>query len=174
MIGLGLQVTCSESLNSLIDCQIDVLGAIINTIGVALPFIVVIISYSSILRKYSNLQHEKGTKEIMKSSIILTLCYFIFIIPIYILELIPLDVGPHRQLIEVITYSWYWLVYMVDPFVYVLYWARLREALGFMIKDIFSPIRRQLSRNIIKQKSELDTEIRPKTEHSLSIGTFGH
>ena len=174
MIGLGLQVTCSESLNSQDDCQIDVLGAIINTIGVALPFIVVIISYSSILRKYSNLQHEKGTKEIMKSSIILTLCYFIFIIPIYILELIPLDVGPQRQLIEVITYSWYWLVYMVDPFVYVLYWPRLREALGFMIKDIFSPIRRQLSRNIIKQKSELDTEIRPKTEHSLSIGTFGH
>ena len=134
-----------------------------------IPFIVVIISYSAILRKYSNLHHESGTKEIMKSTIILTLCYFIFILPIYILELIPLTAGPHKQVIGVITYSWYWLVYMIDAFVYVLYWPRCREAVWFMIKDIFSPIRSQLARNIIKQKSEFETEIQPKTEHRLSI-----
>ena len=134
-----------------------------------IPFIVVIISYSAILRKYSNRNHESGTKAIMKSSIILTLCYLIFILPIYILELIPLQAGPHKQLIGVITYSWYWLVYMIDAFVYVLYWPRCREALWIMIKDIFSPIRRHFPRKIIKQKSEFETEIQPTVFNRLSI-----
>ena len=134
-----------------------------------IPFIVVIISYSAILRKYSNQNYESGTKAIMKSTIILTLCYFIFIFPIYILELIPLEAGPHKQLIGVITYSWYWLVYMIDAFVYVLYWPRCREALWIMIKDIFSPISRNLPWKITKQKSDVETEIQPTVSNRLSV-----
>ena len=121
------------------------------------------------MRKYSNLDYESGTKAIMKSSIILTLCYFIFILPIYILELIPLRAGYHKQVIGVITYSWYWLVYMIDAFVYVLYWPRCREALWIMIKDIISPIRKHLPRKMLNQKSEVETEIQPTVSNCLSI-----
>lgn len=118
-------------------------GAIMNTIGVGLPFAVLIISYSAMLRKYGNL-NDSRTKEIVKSLIILTLCYFIFILPIYLLELIPLEAHLNKELIGVCTYSWYWLVYMIDAFVYVLYWPRYREALWMMMKDILTPVSRLL------------------------------
>ena len=37
-------------------------------------------------------------------------------------------------------YTWYWLVYVINVFVYVIYLPRCREAILTLLEDLFSPV----------------------------------
>ena len=88
---------------------------------------------------------------------------------IYVVELLPQKADLKKDVIGVWTYSWYWLVHLINPFVYVLYWPRCREALWIMMKDIVSPIRKHLPRPVRNQKSEIDCTIQPIYDNRLSV-----
>ena len=62
---------------------------LINTIGEGIPFVIVIISYSAVFLKLREDDNDDSTSQYKISTIILTFCYFIFILPNYVVELIP-------------------------------------------------------------------------------------
>ena len=62
---------------------------LINTIGTGIPFVIVIISYSAVFLKLREDDNDDSTSQYKISTIILTFCYFIFILPIYVVEFIP-------------------------------------------------------------------------------------
>ena len=117
------------------------------------------------LLSLSNWEHmpTKMEQENTKiSTIVLTCCYFVFILPVFMVEWIPPKVGdkergfrywePFNQtfiffqaLIVAIIYSVYWLVYVVNVFVYVIYLPRCRDAICFMVKDLASPVTDRLN-----------------------------
>ena len=63
-------------------------SVLVNTIGVGIPFAIVILSYSAVFFKLGE-SDDDDTIQYKRSTIILTICYFIFIFPIYVVEFIP-------------------------------------------------------------------------------------
>ena len=61
---------------------------LVNTIGAGIPFVIVIISYSAVFLKLREDDND-DTSQYKISTIILTFCYCIFILPIYAVEFIP-------------------------------------------------------------------------------------
>ena len=135
---------------------------IINTIGIGIPFLIILVSYTIVFIKLRTYANEDGTREYKISTIVLTCCYFVFILPVFMVEWIPPKVGdkergfrywePFNQtfnffqaLIVAIIYSVYWLVYVVNVFVYVIYLPRCRDAICFMVKDLASPVTDRLN-----------------------------
>ena len=49
-----------------------------------------------------------------------------------------------KDLASALIYTWYWLVYAINVFVYVLYLPRCREAILTLLADIFSPLIKEL------------------------------
>ena len=45
-----------------------------------------------------------------------------------------------QDLASALIYSWYWLVYAINVFVYVIYLPRCREAILMLLADLFSPV----------------------------------
>ena len=91
------EVCCSKGTNFLIKVILKGStayispGAVINTIGVGLPFVIILVSYTLVFSVLHN-QPDRSNEDVLQyklSTIILTLCYFIFIVPIYIIEWIP-------------------------------------------------------------------------------------
>lgn len=111
---------------------------LINTIGTGIPFVIVIISYSAVFLKLREDDNDDSTSQYKISTIILTFCYFIFILPIYVVEFIP--VICNKDLASALIYTWYWLVYVINVFVYVIYLPRCREAILTLLADLFSPV----------------------------------
>ena len=84
----------------------------------------------------SNFCYQFQTRrDVQKITIILIFCYIIFILPIYVVEWIPsyVNYGPK---ISVIMCTWYWLIYIINVFVYIIYSERARECIGFFLRDI--------------------------------------
>jgi len=115
-------------------------GAVILSIGVGLPFLVVLVSYGIVFRildQQQNLYQSVSSGQYKRSTVILTLCYFVFILPICIIEWVPITIKG-KDLIHALVFSWYLLTYIVNVFVYVIYLPRCREAIILMFRDIFS------------------------------------
>lgn len=45
-----------------------------------------------------------------------------------------------QDLATALIYTWYWLVYAINVFVYVIYLPRCREAILTLLADLFSPL----------------------------------
>ena len=68
----------------------------LNKIGVGLPFLVVLVSYAIVFRildQQQNLYQSVSSGQYKRSTIILTLCYFVFILPICIIEWVPITIN---------------------------------------------------------------------------------
>ena len=65
-------------------------GGIINTIGVGIPFLIILVSYTIVFVKLRTYSDDDGeTNQYKISTIVLTCCYFVFILPIFMVEWIP-------------------------------------------------------------------------------------
>ena len=82
---------------------------------------------------------EDGTHSQQQSLLILNSSYFIFLLPIAIIVLIPEAVS-NRAFISVSIYLWYWFVYVVNFFIYVIFWRRIRTGIILMMKDLFETL----------------------------------
>ena len=72
-------------------------SVLVNTIGVGIPFVIVILSYSAVFFKLGESDND-DTIQYKRSTIILTICYFFFIFPIYVVEFIPVTCHKVRSL----------------------------------------------------------------------------
>lgn len=72
-------------------------SVLVNTIGVGIPFMIVIFSYSAVFFKLGESDND-DTIQYKRSTIILTICYFFFIFPIYVVEFIPVTCYKVRNL----------------------------------------------------------------------------
>ena len=104
-------------------------------LGIGLPFIIILVSYSLVFKTLSEVETDVETWSQRRAVMILAFCYFIFILPCGINELLPETVSS-RAFIRVGIYCWYWLVYVVNFFIYVIFWRRIRTAMILMLKDI--------------------------------------
>jgi len=109
---------------------------IINTIGIGIPALIVIISYGASFWKLITDHQDDDVSQYKRSTIILTVCYVFFIVPIYAIEFIDMDEVKEKAQIVVAIYSVYWLVYVVNVLIYVMYLPRMREAYKLIIIDI--------------------------------------
>ena len=111
---------------------------------------------------------------------ILTFCYFIFILPIAIIEWLPEAVS-NRAFISVSIYLCYWFVYVVNFFIYVIFWRRIRTVIILMMQDIVEALgfQTQTKRDAAKDfwwdsLQRLDQDHRGKVETTeANLGFFG-
>ena len=90
-------------------------SVLVNTIGVGIPFVIVILSYSAVFFKLGESDND-DTIQYKRSTIILTICYFFFIFPIYVVEFIPVTCYKVRNLElwrNKPTYVKFWLFYRI-------------------------------------------------------------
>ena len=81
-------------------------GGIILTVGVGLPSIVVLVSYGLVYKSLNQCAAVEDTQDQQLSVMILTFCYFIFILPIAIIEWLPEAVSK-RAYISISIYLFY-------------------------------------------------------------------
>jgi len=114
-------------------------GLILDIIGIGVPFLIMFISYSIVYSIVSKVEvtEDVSTKQFKISTIVLTGCYVVFILPVCIVELIP-DSNVNKGLIYMAVYTWFWNVFIVNVFIYAIYLPRCREAICIMFKDVFT------------------------------------
>eukprot|EP00092_Neocalanus_flemingeri_P009136 GFUD01009837.1.p1 GENE.GFUD01009837.1~~GFUD01009837.1.p1 ORF type:complete len:404 (+),score=49.92 GFUD01009837.1:222-1433(+) len=159
----------------IICCQ----GHIIEAVGVGLPSLVVVVSYSLLyinLTKLQNMEKQEivlsgtdphgfgsGTRTAFsccccfiqlgcyykpcqatedgetgrqrKAVMILTICYVVFILPHSIFELLPSTISD-RALISVLVHAWFWVMYIVNFFIYIIFWRRVRKGIQLLFMDL--------------------------------------
>ena len=118
-------------------------GGLILVIGSGIPFIILMVSYGLVYKTLSESATHADTLNQRRSALILPTCYFIFIIPILITKSFTEDF-PDRILGSALIYCWYWFVYVVNFFIYILFWRRIRKAITLMMKDILGVGRLEL------------------------------
>ena len=101
------------------------------TLGVGLPFFLILVASIIIFKTCFNGQ----TNEIHKVTSVLIFCYVAFILPIYILEWIPYS-HDYFPKITLLIYSWYWLIYIINVFVYIISVRVCRDAIGLFLRDL--------------------------------------
>ena len=106
-------------------------GGITLSLGVGLPCIIVIIFCLIIFKRYGccmttrHSDEEEQPREVQCLTTVLVFCYLIFILPIYIIEWIPYN-ADSSPLAQILVYTWYWLIYIINVFVYILISPRLK------------------------------------------------
>ena len=110
-------------------------GGVIIMTGVGVPFMIVLVSYGLVYKSLREADLNLETRSQQQSVMILTFCYFIFILPIAIIEWLPEAVS-NRAFISVSIYLCYWFVYVVNFFIYVIFWRRIRTVIILMLKDL--------------------------------------
>ena len=111
------------------------MGGIIVTVSVGVPAVVVLVSYSLVYSSLIKAPLNQETVGLRRSVLILTVCYFIFILPILIIEWIP-EKMPNLDVIRIGIYSWYWCIYVVNFLIYIIVWRKIRMGIHIFIKDI--------------------------------------
>ena len=111
-------------------------GAVILSFGVGIPCIVLMVSYAVLIYRLvmSRVEAVKEKREIVFITLLLIMCYLLFILPIYIVEWITeFQAGP---IASVLICTWYWLIYIINVFVYILYSPSCRDAIRCFMLDI--------------------------------------
>ena len=98
-------------------------GGVILAVGVGLPFMVVVVSYGLVYRTLMQCPPEVDTVEQIRSVKILTCCYFLFILPIAIIEWLP-EIVTMRAFVSIIFYLIYWFIYIINFFIYIFFWKK--------------------------------------------------
>jgi hypothetical protein len=110
-------------------------GAPMVVLGIGLPFIVIVVSYSLVYKKLSEMETDVETWSQRRAVMILAFCYFIFILPLCVTELLP-QIISSMDLIRFSIFGWYFQVYVVNFFIYVIFWRRIRTAMKLMLMDV--------------------------------------
>ena len=110
-------------------------GLVLEALGDGVPSMIVIISYSMVYKNLSEAKMDAETWSLKRAVLILAFCYFIFIIPHAIFEWLPDDVTM-SAFIGVIIHCWYWLLYIVNFFIYISFWRRVRLGIWLFFKDV--------------------------------------
>ena len=69
-------------------------------------------------------------------------------------------------------YTWYWLVYAINVFVYVIYLPRCREAILTLLSDLCSPVSQLQRGTRTRTQTETDWGVRMgrlTRDHSLEL-----
>ena len=124
------------SLTNDLDIHIPASGVTL-TLGVGLPCIISFAACLKILHSFedSNAEEKAQLKEILKVTSVLIFCYVIFILPTYIIQWVPFseDLYP---LISLLIFLWYFLMYIINAFVYIICGPRCRDVIRLFIRDL--------------------------------------
>ena len=119
-------------------------GGVTLTLGVGLPCFLTFVASLVIYKKLGlcfiyrpGTELENNSNEIHKMTSVLIFCYVVFILPIYIVEWIPYSEDKSPK-ITLLIYSWYWLIYIINVFVYIIYGQRCRDAIGLFFRDLLN------------------------------------
>ena len=104
-------------------------------ISIGVPSVVIFVSYTIVYTSLAQVPADMDTKNLRKSVLIVTICYFLFIVPLLILEWLPADTSD-KAIIGVIIYSWYWCIYVINFIVYIIFWRRARIGIQIFLKDL--------------------------------------
>ena len=110
------------------------LAMMIMALGDVIPTMVVILSYSLVYSGLLKYQGETGDQR--RAVLVLTLCYLIFILPHQIFEALPANIIAKKALVSVIIHPWYFCVYIVNFFIYIIFWPRIRKAMQLLLADL--------------------------------------
>ena len=110
-------------------------GLVLEALGDGVPSMIVIISYSMVYKNLSEAKMDAETWSLKRAVLILGICYFIFIIPHAIFEWLLYDVTM-SAFIGIIIHCWYWLLYIVNFFIYISFWRRVRLGIWLFFKDV--------------------------------------
>ena len=110
-------------------------GGVTLLFGVGLPFVIVLVSYGLVYRTLSQAAIDAETRIQRRAVMILTSCYIVFILPIGIIEWLPGTIL-NRAFISVCVYCLYWQVYVVNFFVYIFFYRRIRKGITLMMRDV--------------------------------------
>ena len=106
-----------------------------GVLGIGLPFIIMVISYSLVYKNLSKMTTDTETWNQRRAVLILAFSYFIFVLPLGISELLPKNISD-LAFIRVVIYGWYFQVYLINFLTYILFWRRIRTAMRFLLKDL--------------------------------------
>ena len=95
----------------------------------------IICSYTSVYRKLCQTPADAETLSLKQAVLILSVCYFIFILPNAIIYWLPYNVSM-SAFMGVIVHCWYWFIYVVNFFIYITFWRRVRVGMKLFLKDI--------------------------------------
>ena len=109
-------------------------GGIILAVSIGVPSLVILVSYTRVYTSLSQVQ-DADTRSLRVSVFILALCYFVFILPILVIEWVP-DMGAEAAVVGVSVYSWYWCIYIINFFIYIFFWRRVRTGIQIFLKDV--------------------------------------
>ena len=121
-------------------------GGVVLAISVGVPSLVVLVSYTLVYKSLAKIPGDVDTRSQRKSVLILAICYFVFILPILIIEWLPEDVSDKAS-IGVGVYSWYWCIYIINFFIYIIFWRRVRKGIVLFLTDIFGGLGSKLKSN---------------------------
>ena len=121
-------------------------GLLLEAFGVGVPSLVIICSYTAVYRSLSRAPADAETFSLKRSVLILSVCYFIFILPNAIIYQLPYDVSM-SAIASAIVHCWYWFIYVVNFFIYITFWRRVRVGIKIFVRDIlkicgFKPIQK--------------------------------
>ena len=108
---------------------------LMEAIGVGVPSLIIIVSYIFVHMKLSQASENDEVGSLKKAVLILTVCYFAFILPNSLTAWLPEEVSKWA-FIGTILGCWYWLIYTVNFFIYILFWRRVRMAIFLFLKDV--------------------------------------
>ena len=123
-------------------------GGIVLAVSIGIPSIVILISYTMVYNSLAKVTADMDTSNLRKSVLILVICYFSFILPILIIEWLPEDIYG-KAVIGVFVYSWYWCIYVINFFIYIIFWRRVRMGIQIFLKDMFGKPEIQTNANDI-------------------------
>jgi len=137
LLGIGAMYGFDDSQGVCRIMKENNLATILMALGDVIPTTVVIISYGLV---YTDLVNYQGvTGEQRRAVLVLTLCYLIFILPHQIFEALSAYI-PKKALVSVIIHPWYFLVYIVNFFIYIIFWPRIRKAMQLLLADVVGKI----------------------------------
>ena len=110
-------------------------GLLLEALGVGVPSLVIICSYTAVYRSLSRAPADAETFSLKRSVLILSVCYFIFILPNAIIYQLPYDVSM-SAIASAIVHCWYWFIYVVNFFIYITFWRRVRVGIKIFVRDI--------------------------------------
>ena len=107
------------------------------TLGVGLPCLISFAAYIQILQSFDDSKSEEKTQlnEILKVTTILISCYVVFILPTYIIQWVPFS-EDFYPLISLFIFLWYFLIYIINAFVYIICGPRCRDAIRLFLRDL--------------------------------------
>merc|ERR1711915_998383 len=109
--------------------------ALIEGLGSGVPTIIVVISYALVYKNLSQKEESEEATSIKRAVLILSVSYLIFILPNAFTGYLPYEVSSWA-FIGTLLDCWYWMIYLVNFFIYIIFWRRIRTGVHIFFKEI--------------------------------------